>query len=581
VAGALTPALAASVGLACAAFAGRATRAPNARPRRRFLLVGVFAGAFLGFLVAGYVSTLVFGAMFLAALAVVAEGFGRREMAPVVAAGLLLGAAALAHPVFLLLGGVIALGGALALVGSWRVDELAGRPAWERSLARMVAAGLVAVPVLGAGMLLAADPAGHAPVDTSRDAVLRRTGLPSLLRASYLRKLHHDFPWWRTIGVVGLALSPLASRTPPAAPPEPADRDRARLFGGAMAAWLLVTAGVVLALILGASAPGQRLADFCLPLPILAGLGLSAVRPRSRRLGAALVAGGTVLFLAVAWAGWAASRPLVTPAQLAQLRIVGSALGRLPAGTPVVLVMDDHGDKPALRVTRFANYLRDAVPAGRVPDVALFVGSPADLLAGHPTRTGQAEHDALATTAWLALRQDLRRPALAVVVHAIDPAGFDDAALLPEARLLGPGVIALPGLDPEPALGPTGPARLTEPGAGPLSPWMPVWLAPVLFVVVAVTGWPWARLGLTDPTPAAVRFALAPAFGGAALSLCAVATDAAGLQLAGAGGWVAAAVALSGWALLAARAAFRASGSGRTPDSSRSAGADRPAGATA
>jgi hypothetical protein len=446
----------------------------------------------------------------------------------------------------------------------------------------MAAAGIVAAPVLGASILLSAGPAGQPAVDTSRDAVLRRVGLPSLLRASYLRKLHHDFTWWRSLTVVGLALSSLALRQRrPALPPEPAGRDRARLFGGAMAAWLLVTAGAVLALLVGWSAPGQRLADFCLPLPILAGLGLAAARPRSARAGTALVAGSTVLFLAVAWAGWGASKPLATPAQLAQLRIVGSALGGLAPGTPVVLVMDDHGDKPALRVTRFANYLRDAVPAARVPDVEQFVGSPADLMAGHPTLTGQTEHDALATTTWRALRATLRRPTLAVVVHAIDPTGFSRAAVLPGARLLGPGVLALPGFDPKPGVGSADPARLTEPGAGPMSPWTPVWLAPMLFLLVAVTGWPWARLGLPAPTPAAVRTALAPAFGVAALSLAAVATDAVGLRLTGPGGWLSLIVALSGWWILGARRAVTASGSGPTPDSSRSGGADRQAGATA
>src|SRR5207247_2256204 len=155
-----------------------------------------------------------------------------------------------------------------------------------------------------------------------------------------------------------------------------ADRDRGRLFRGAMAGWLLLTAGAVVVLLAGASPPAQRLADVCLPLPILAGIGLSSVRPRSTRLGTALVAGGTVLFVAVAWGAWVSSKPLATPGQLAQLRTVGAALGRLPAGTPVVLVMDDQGDKPGLRVTRFANDLRDAVPAARIPDVHVFVGSP-------------------------------------------------------------------------------------------------------------------------------------------------------------------------------------------------------------
>jgi hypothetical protein len=288
-----------------------------------------------------------------------------------------------------------------------------------------------------------------------------------------------------------------------------------------------------------------------------------------------------VLFVVVAWAAWGSSKPLATPAQLAQLRTVGAALGRLPAGTPVVLVMDDRGDKPGLRVTRFANYLRDAVPAARIPDVRVFVGSPSDLLARRPTHTGQTEHDALATSAWLALRPELDRPALAVVVHAIDRSAFADGAALPGARLLGPGALTLPGFDPSPAGRPPSSGRSTDPGAGPQSPWTPVWLAPAILALLAVAGWPWTRLSLPEPAPATVRLALAPAFGVAAISLVAVAADAVGLRLSGPGSWAAAAAVVLGWAILPARSGLRASANDPTPDSSRSAGADRAAGAPA
>src|SRR2546423_15576614 len=85
--------------------------------------------------------------------------------------------------------------------------------------------------------------------------------------------------------------------------------------------------------------------------------------------------------------------PLVPPAALAQSRAAGLVLAGMPPGTPLILVADDRSDKPALFVTRYANYLRDGVPGDRVPDVHVFPGTAADLLAGRPTLTGPPEHD--------------------------------------------------------------------------------------------------------------------------------------------------------------------------------------------
>ena len=583
-AGAAAPPLAAAVALAAAAFAGRATL--SSRPRRRFLLVGLFTGAFLVFLVPGYLSTLGFGALWLAALAAAAEGFHRPTWRPVVAGGVLavtggpggaaralVAGAGLQRPLFLAVGAGIAAGGAVALVPSWRTDRANGIRPVGTSLGRLAVAGTVGVPIIGAGLLASLAPASVV-VDTSRDAVIRRLSLPSLLRSSYLRKLRHDFPWWRAATVVGLALSPFAA---PAgafdqAAAGPAERDRARLFRGAMAGWLVLTSGAIVALALGASAPGQRLADLCLPLPILAGLGVAAFRPRSRAVNAGAVLVAAVLFLTVAWLGWGGDRPLVTDAQVDQARSAGALLASKAPGTQLVMVMENLGDRPALWVTRYANYLRDGVPAARAGDVHVVLDTIDGFVAGRPSSTGLAEHDRLARDSLGAVQALPTDQVEAVVLASIDPQGYREASAIPGARLVAAGVVAIPGFDAAPPAGsPPGgrapPAATTEPGAGPRPPWEPAWAATALLGLFVAAGWPWARLALPW-TPPAVRLSLAPAFGIAALSLASVAADAAGLRLSAAGGFAALAVALAGWPVLALPRRVRASASGPTPDSS-------------
>jgi hypothetical protein len=389
-----------------------------------------------------------------------------------------------------------------------------------------------------------------------------------LLRASYARKLHHDVPWWRAVSAVGLALTalpllpgqsipteeglPAAVPDPaPSEPSKPGERERAATFWGANAAWLLITLGGVAMLVFGLSAaPGQRLIDVCLPLPILSGLGLAAVRLRRRWLTAVAVSAGVALFVITIGSAWIANRPLSTPEQIEQARAVGAALATTRPTTPLVVVMDNGGDKPALFLTRYENDLRDAVPGGRVPDVHVFVGTPADLLAGRPGRNGVPEHDRLALQYWARIRPLLHREPLVVAVEAFDPVGFRAAVMMPGSRRIAPGVVVLPG-SPSPVGNGVGlSGSLAQPGAGPLSPWPPLWLAVALLAGMAAIGWPWARVAL-PATEGSDLLALAPAFGAAALSLAAVAVDAVGLRLSGAGSFVALALSAGGWLALA------------------------------
>src|SRR5207302_9186243 len=77
-------------------------------------------------------------------------------------------------------------------------------------IAAAALAGAAALPLglAGSGGLRAT------PVETSRDFVLRRSGLGSLLRESYIRKLRHDWPWYRAVPVVGAAVIPATMAAP-------------------------------------------------------------------------------------------------------------------------------------------------------------------------------------------------------------------------------------------------------------------------------------------------------------------------------------------------------------------------------
>jgi hypothetical protein len=554
---ALGPVLAAAVGLAAAALATTSVRHP--RQRLAFLLVGALVGVFLSPVVPGYLSTLAFLTPFLAALAVLAMAAGRRSNAPTLAAGVLLVAAGLSHPLFLALAGGVSLGVAAALLPAARAARSRGDPLRETMLGRLTLAWTVALPIIWLSLAAsgAATRSGGG-VDTSRDAVLRRTHLGPLLKASYLRKLRHDVPWWRAAPAIGMAMTalplwPAWQEGPEHAADDPVQRERTAAFWGAMGIWLVITLGGLALLITGvAAAPGQRLIIVCLPLPILAGLGLAAVRLRSSALTVAAIALGAALFAVTIGSAWVSNQPLATSTQLEQARAVGSALSTTKQTTPLIVVVDDRSDKPALFITRYGNEFRGVVPAARVPDVHLFVGTPNDLLARRVTLTGQAEHDRLALGYWAKIRPLLHRGPLAIVAEGFDAPAYRSTVALPGSTRVAPGVVALPGFGlpsaPAPGLAPS----LSEPGAGPLPPWTPVWFGPALLAGLAGLGWPWARLAL--PTArAADTAALAPAFGAAALSIASVAVDAVGLRLSGAGAKVALALALLGWAGLVTR----------------------------
>jgi hypothetical protein len=465
---------------------------------------------------------------------------------------MLLGAAGLAHPVFLGLAAVVIVGGLVALGPDLRRDLASGASLASTGAGRVLAAsvGGVAVTAAGVGAIALASTDGpRLLVDTSRDAVLRRTGLGEAFTETYRRKLVHDFPWYRA--VVAIATPPTALSA------VRVRREAPAFFWGTMIAWAAVTVVAVLALLVGVRIPGQRLAIFCMAVPALAAVGLR----RGRR--PVLVAGAAV-FILVAWLGWWGQRPVVTPGVLTEASAAGRALAATPPGTPLILVGDIRAQKPGFLVVRFANYLRGAVPPARVPDVHVFVGSVDDFLARRSPLSGNREHDLLAGSYWADIQRVLDRDPIAVVLRSFDRVTYDAALDLPGSTQIAPGVATLPGFAGVRDTGAVDAAAFREPGEGPVSPWTPVWLSPLLLAIVAAIGWPWALLTVRD-SALVLRLALSPAFGIAALGLASVAVDSLGVRLGEAGGYVAAGLAVVPGLLASARRGLRTEGRPAAP----------------
>jgi hypothetical protein len=595
---ALQPVLGATVGLATGALVEVAL-GPN---RLRFALTGLFTGTFLSLLVPGYLSTLAFGAMFVAGLACVATALDDAPGLPahmgdggvdgdglsvsrrgvdgwgaVAAAAVLLGGAGLAHPMFLGLGAAILGGAFVALAwGEVRAARTTARSGVRlglrsravRVVPRSPATRLAVPAIVGAavtvGGLVYIGPAARHAVQTSRDSILRTVGLGALSRASYIRVLSRFFPWYRIAVVVAVAATVVfavreARRKGLGLGAGPA------LFWGAMVAWLAVTVGGIVALFAGTSAPGQRMAAFCLALPVFGAVGVVAWRRgiRSRRAGSVTVAVIAVAFFVVAQMFWSHAQPLISSTTSLQFRAAGAALAAEPDGTPIVLISDDRSEHPGFSVPRNLNYLRDSVPTDRVQDVSIFMGSPSELLLGRASATGAPEHDRMARLFAGQVEPKLHRSPtpLAVVLQSVDPEAYASVFHLPAvqrnpiAYRIGPGVMTIPryrGTAPTFFAAAQAFAYPNDSGTTRFTPWTPVWLAPLLLVLLAAAGWPWARISLPRGEPM-VWMALSPALGAAALAVVGMAVDGAGLRLAEGGGLVAwGAVAGGGLAALGA-----------------------------
>jgi hypothetical protein len=512
-------ALGVGVGLGAAAI----SRAGGAS-RTEWALAGVLSGTFATHLVAGYVSSLVFAVVFLAALTLLAD----RQRRSVIAAALLLGAGGLAHPLFFVVGAaIVLLAGALA----FRAEPDEAR--------RALGASLGASAILGAGWLwlLAGPPVARA--DTSQDAFLRRAGLVEGLAHAYRDRLIHR--WTRYVEWASVPLAALGAARP---------RGWVRR---ALWSWLAVTVAGVLVGVVTGRLPPDRFLTFGYAIPILAAAGLVTLVERwSRRTGVAIALASALTLAMIAGAGiaWLREKPYLGQEAVDAVGLASRYASAAPPRTPWIFPVDSPSDRISFLATRLANVIRSIVPPDRIRDVYVVAPPP-------PPGLSVDERVEWAALARLYANDAASAARGAPTPTVIDVASFDGRhegrapvcrppvcqALAGARTTIGDGV-SISAWVASTAPRPIGAAVVSSTGRIALG-------APLVLALLAAAGLGWSLVVTPDRISAG---ALAPAFGTATLVLGGVLADRLGLRLSGsaAGLVVPGALAVAGYLALVA-----------------------------
>ena len=495
------------IALAATALAADGIREP--RWRSGTVAVAVAGSAFIAWTAVGYATALAFDAIAIAivlvALRVVAGGRG------IAAGALLLAGGALQHWMFATVLTAMLAGFALLLAANRTLRVRRGDVSPGAGGARlgiMLASG---VALAGLAFLFAPELPGALPRVTYEGVgalAFIRERLPSMALAVTI-----------PLALAGALLlaSPLGT-----GPLAATDRSARRWGALLMAVWAsLAIVGLVAWYVLHQSIPPYRWAAFALAIPVLIVLGLQGLGGwLAHRFGVpggavgALLAGAAVLALAGAGAGvWWHRAPRMDAAQLAQLATAEAYVRGLPAGVPIVVLVDRGVRFPPIDI------IRAGLPATRVPDV---LTAKAKIL-----RDGSIQQDG-------AEAASVPHGAVVLVLDA-----FRRTRTTPAGTPLGPGVTLIAGPAPGSAL---------EAGTLPRAPSGPAMfgLCMLLVVILGAAGSGWS-VGLTDLGWFG-GLALAPAFGLAVLGLSGTVASRLGVPLHGRGGaGVAFATAAAGW----------------------------------
>jgi len=462
--------------------------------RAAWLLAGALAGTFAVHLASGYLANLTFAALFLTAATALAMATPRATMA----AGLLLGAAGLAHPLFLLLGvPILAVAGALA----WRTDG-----AEVRRVASAAAEGGL---VFAAGALALLVGPGPLSVITSRDGMLRTAGLTDVLRSSYVHRLVHRWTRYVEWASIPLAVYGLAET-----------RGFVRRF---LVAWGTVSlGGIVIGLATGLF-PADRFITFGFVVPILAAYGLVRLwrALATRRFVATAATGGLVLAMtAGAFIAWARQEPFLSTVEVDAVTAAGRYATAAPPGTPLLFAVNDRDATATFLATQAGNVIRATLPPDRIRDAHVVVPPPA------ADRTATTERIALARITWNDARKASRASSSPPLSFLLTP--FDRVDRPPPSMTrvadgvfveAGEGGTELPLASPRPV--------------DPLEPSSPGGILLATFAVLSllfVAGYGWAAAFAGDEV---ARLALAPLCGMAALVLSGIALERLGAPLTG------------------------------------------------
>lgn len=533
--------LAAIVALAAGAFVTTSLRRPLWE--LLFVVAAVGTSSYVARLLApeAYQDNLAAAALLIVAaipLAHVVAGEARAALTAVA----ILAVAGITHWVFFLFfAGALALTAAMYAPVSWRRWR-AGEPLWTTPAARL---GMV---LGGAGAVAAAAIYGLLGAGPER---------PKLSGFEFRKKFREDLPLYRFPVLLPLALAGVASIARPGRPAagsggdglgpgEAAARERARFVRNLLVAWTAVAALGVVAFLGGMRLPAHRFLAFALSVPILAAIALTAgIRLVVRRgpgpgwvlrVAAGVVAAGVVAASAYlshrAWSdqpSWARmDRPKVEQAATAAAYLDRIAY---PDERPLVFVVDDRGPNPDAYVGLMSDMIRVALPASRMDDAYLYVGTPENFLAGVQTFSDTSEFYAGVSTRYFeTVRPLMEDDPVAFVTSAYnDDAWPEWIAANPRSRV-GPDVAVVSG-------GPTDVEVATPPlPLGEIAPTKLAALAAATIAAFGIAGLGWALAAFRRRLRPFELLAVAPALGIGGIVGVGVVADRLGIRLHGVGG---------------------------------------------
>ncbi|HYT80305.1 MAG TPA: hypothetical protein VEQ37_13855 [Actinomycetota bacterium] len=272
-------------------------------------------------------------------------------------------------------------------------------------------------------------------------------------------------------------------------------------------------------------------------------------RHAGRVVGAA-VAGVAVAGLALPGAlAWYRHGPGVwmDAAATRQAAIASAYVAHLPAGQPVVFLVDPHGSAGLISVPLKERVIRAALAPDQQTRAHFFAGEPSDLLAGRPSAVRSDRLERALQQYWKDVRTVLRVNPPVIVLNAYAKRQFEEVRDRLGATLPGPGVAVLRGPRFSPDLV-AAPLRRPVPRTlvGAL-------LGMAILAALFVAGAGWTRLLLGPEAPSVVVACSMPAVGCAVLMIGGLVAAKVGVRLGGIGGVAtfaviaAAGIASAGW----------------------------------
>ncbi|HEX9312843.1 MAG TPA: hypothetical protein VGA30_08490, partial [Actinomycetota bacterium] len=185
-------------------------------------------------------------------------------------------------------------------------------------------------------------------------------------------------------------------------------------------------------------------------IALTAAVGLIAgiIGSHGGRVMGAAVAGVAVAGLALPGAlAWYRHGPgvWIDPGATRQAAIASAYLAHLPAGQPVVFLVDPHGSAGLISVPLKERVIRAALAPEQQTRAHFFAGEPSDLLAGRPSAVRSDRLERALQPYWKDVRTVLRVNPPVIVLNAYAKRQFEESRGRLGATLVGPGVALLRG----------------------------------------------------------------------------------------------------------------------------------------